>query len=453
VLDENYRQLLNTRVPYGEPLGPTSDQESARRALQSGVPIVSDVFFGQTAQQWVFNVLIPITASSGDPLVLVLTRDAANLSAALQSRQLPAGWHAALVDSNNLVISASTDTELMPGTELPLEPARANDGAEWRHEVIDGQPVVIAQSRSSLTGWRIIAWAAAETVDRPLGESLLWLAAWGVVIAATAGVVAFAIARRISQSVRGLRRDAALLGRGESVEAKTYPVTEITEVSKALAIASEQRLAAEGQVHFLMRELAHRSKNQMTVISAMAKQTARGADDVQSYVQNFEKRILGLARSTDLLLTHGMAGVLLEDLIAHQIEPFSPPTGGRVTARGPSVRLNPQAAQLLGMAFHELSTNAVKYGAFSREDGRLAVDWQLDGDAVRLVWRETVPDMAPESGRTGFGTTVLRSMVGGSLGAEVERIAHADGIEWRFTMPLSSIGPEATPPDDDEPEE
>jgi two-component sensor histidine kinase len=243
--------------------------------------------------------------------------------------------------------------------------------------------------------------------------------------------------------VRGLRRDAARLGQGESVAAKSYPVTEIAEVSQALALASEQRQAAERQVHFLMRELAHRSKNQMTVISAMAKQTARGAEDVTSYVQSFEKRIMGLARSTDLLLAHGVAGVSLMDLVSHQVAPFSPPTGNRVTITGPMVRLNAQSAQILGMAVHELSTNAVKYGAFSGDAGVLEVDWILDGTDLNFTWRETVPSLPLGSGRTGFGTTVLQSMVAGSLGAEVGRLAHADGIEWRFTIPRDAIDPAA----------
>lgn len=227
--------------------------------------------------------------------------------------------------------------------------------------------------------------------------------------------------------------------------AKAYPVAEIAEVSRALAEASSQRQAAEREVHFLMRELAHRSKNQMTVISAMAKQTARGASDIEGYVEAFERRINGLSRSTDLLLAHGRAGVLLNELIDSHIAPFGPPDATRIKLQGPTVRLNAQAAQILGMAAHELATNAVKYGAFAGEGGSLVVRWSIVDDRLDLAWRETVPGGIATSERIGFGTNVLQNMVARSLGAQVERRCHGDGIEWHFVIPLASIDPAVTP--------
>src|SRR5690606_4896788 len=120
-----------------------------------------------------------------------------------------------------------------------------------------------------------------------------------------------------------------------------------------------------------------------------AKQTARNAESVGDFVQSFEKRIFGLARSTDLLLAHGVAGIELRQLMVSQIDPFCPVDGKRVLVDGPSLRLNAQAAQILGMAAHELATNAVKYGAFSREGGRLRVTWERTDDTMHFVWRET----------------------------------------------------------------
>ena len=444
-LNSDFEQLLNTRVPYGEVLGQTSDPATAAQALDRPGATVSGLFFGKTADRWVFNVLLPVPDAERISL-LVLTQNAQNLAVALQSRELPAGWHAALVDKTNLVIAATPDANFATGSVLPIRQRQAQNPDEWQREQFDGQQVVTAEWRSALSGWRVIAWASTEAVDRPLGESLIWLAAWAVVILTMAGLIAFLIADRIARSVRGLRRDAQRLGRGEPVEAKTYPVAEIAEVSRALADASALRQAADRDVRFLMREVAHRSKNQMTVIAAMARQTARGAEDVPSYVQSFERRILGLARSTDLLLTHGRVGVALEELVESQIAPFSPPDSGRVSLAGPPVRLNMQAAQILGMAVHELSTNAAKYGAFGESGGTLTVQWSLTEDRLNFIWRETVPHGMSASERVGFGTTVLKSMVGHSLGADVERVMHANGMEWRFSVPLEAIDPEHGPP-------
>jgi two-component sensor histidine kinase len=97
------------------------------------------------------------------------------------------------------------------------------------------------------------------------------------------------------------------------------------------------------------------------------------------------------------------------------------------------------------MAAHELATNAVKYGAFRREDGRLDVSWSRNADSLDIAWRETVQNPIAPTDRKGFGTTVLESMVGRSLGAEVNRIVHPDGIEWHFVIPAAAIDPSRGP--------
>jgi two-component sensor histidine kinase len=160
---------------------------------------------------------------------------------------------------------------------------------------------------------------------------------------------------------------------------------------------------------------------------------------------------MGLARSTDLLLAHGRAGVNLRELIDQQLQPFLPPGEGRVQLSGPSLRINPQGAQILGMALHEMATNATRYGAFADPAGTLSLTWGLNGDKLHMRWRETLSTSLVDSTRSGFGNIVLRSMVGGSLGAEVDRHAHDDGVEWVFRVPLSALDPAfaASRPDED----
>lgn len=449
-VNEDLQQVLNTRVAFGTELPVTSDPETARRALERGVATSSGLFFGQVAQRYVFNVWMPVSEAPGVPLI-AMTQNAGNLVPALQSRQLPTGWHAALVDTDNRIIAATPDAGLEIGAVLPVR-QRGGEGDDWAEERLNGKSVVTAEWRSGLTGWRIIAWAASTTVQRPLEESLLQLAAWGLIIAIAAGSVAFLIGQRIGASVQGLRRDAQRLGSGEMVYPRSYPVAELAEVSQALAEASRQRAAVERDNRFLMRELAHRSKNQMAVIGAMAKQTARGANDVNAYVAALERRIMGLARSTDLLLAHGRAGASLRELVDLQVGPFRP-ADGRFSVSGEDLRINPQGAQILGMALHELAANAMRYGAFAAPGGRTSLDWSREGETLRIVWREHLAGTLEPSGRTGFGTTVLRSMVGGSLGASVEHVVHADGIEWRFAIPLGALDPAfaAARPDEDRP--
>jgi two-component sensor histidine kinase len=451
-VDEQFHQLLNTRVEYGTALGPSSDPETAQRAIERNVATISPIFFGQVAQTYVFNVWLPVDDVA--PVRLVsMTQNARNLEPALQSRQLPTGWHAALVDTNNAVIAATADAGLAIGSILPIRQFREdNPGEAWTQEDFGGTPVVTAEWRSGYTGWRVIAWASSAQVQKPLQESVLQLAVWGLVIALLASGVAGIIAHRIGRSVKGLQMDAARMGRGEAVYPRTYPIAEIADVSHALADASEKRMMAERDIRFLMRELAHRSKNQMAVIAAMAKQTGRGASDIQAYIAALERRIMGLARSTDLLLAHGRAGVMLTDLIDQQLGPFRPPEADRLTIQGPVLRINPQGAQILGMALHELATNATRYGAFAEAEGRLDLTWKTTDTTLAMRWREHLGRPLVVGERTGFGTTVLRTMVGGALGAQVDRLVHADGVEWVLNVPLAALDPSFAAERPDEPQ-
>lgn len=439
-IDASGNQLLNTRIAFGDSLSRTSDYDTAQRAIERGRPTVSGLFFGKVAQTWVYNVWLPLT--DGSPVrLLALTQNARDLIPVLQSRELPQGWNAALVDGQNTIISSTTGDEFSIGDTLPMRRDPETQLPGWTEETIKNDRVVTAEWRSAITGWRIVAWASASNVKRPLGESLMQLAAWGLIIAIVASLIAFFIAQQLSRSVRGLRLDAQRLGRGEAVFERHYPVGEIDEVSKALVFASRQRQTAERDVRFLMRELAHRSKNQMAVISAMAKQTSRGATDVPSYVQALERRIMGLARSTDLLLAHGRAGVSLRELIDLQLAPFRPQDEKRVEIVGPDIRINPQGAQILGMALHELAVNATQYGAFADERGTLTFGWTERDGELAVRWRETLSRPMKASERAGFGTTVLRAMVGGALGAKVERHEHADGVEWTIDIPMTALDP------------
>lgn len=441
VINDDNSIAFTTRQPYDMPPSWTADPEAAQQALADNEVVVTDLLIGSISQQWVYNILMPIDLGQQGRKIVALNQPASTFDDTLVANRLPEGWKTALLDNDGRIIAATSGVGEVGSvfTEIDVMSRPLHYGWQ-RVETAEG-PVRLVVLRSTLTGWRSVAWAPEMVIARPMQQAMLSLALGGLVLGALVLAGLIAVSRMIGSSVRGLARDARRLGQGEVVGAKNYPVLEIASVSEALEQASRQRQASEREVNFLMREVAHRSKNQMTVITAMAKQTARGAEDVTSYVESFERRILGLARSTDLLLTQGRAGVLLGELLENQLAPFSPPDASRLALNGPVVRLNTQASQIMGMAAHELSTNAVKYGAFADEGGRLDVRWSIADDRLDFVWRETVSQKLILSERSGFGTTVLKSMVGRSLGADVERICHENGIEWRFSIPLSAIDP------------
>jgi two-component sensor histidine kinase len=448
LLDKNFMAILSTRQDYGSPPIKATDTASAQQALDSKDVVVSGLVVGKASGRKVFNVLFPVVSGELSPLVLGVSRDAASLETPLLSDKLPDGWNVAIIDQTGTIIAASESAGVAGDHFALADVSRLSTTFGFVTLKTDSDSYRAAIRQSLLTGWTLIAWAPNSVISQPLMEAVWSLAIGGLLLAAVVILVVYWVTLQIGRSVRSLEGDAKRLGTGQPVIARAYPITEIATVSEALEEASRRRQQAETEVRFLMRELAHRSKNQMTVIAAMAKQTARGADSVPEFVQNFEKRIFGLARSTDLLLANGVVGVDFRELISSQIGPFVPTDSKRLTLEGPSIRLNNQAAQILGMAAHELATNAVKYGAFQNDAGTLSITWARGDEILSFDWRERTPNFTPPSDRRGFGTAVLENMVGRSLGAAVERIVHEDGLEWRFSVPVAGIDPAKAPEDE-----
>jgi two-component sensor histidine kinase len=437
VIDRAHDQLFNTRVPFGSALGKASDPASIDLAFRNGGPLISNVFFGKTAGKWVFNVYLPITTPLGSKdYLLTLTQNAENMSKAVSKDVLSPGWNAALVDGADNVI-ASSDPNVAVGRSffMNIVPALRVGVGEATH---DGVAYRTVTEFSVLTGWKVIAWAKSADVDAPALWSYLWLSLGGILFAGIAVAGSVTIAGLLTQGIKVLARDAHLLGAGRPIAPRRHMISEIETVSTALAEAAQARRKAENEIRFLMREVAHRSKNQLTVIQSMLNQSLNAAESRVDFAEAFRKRIAGLARSTDLMIANAAQGVDFRELAQNQLQPFIPDNPNRVRLSGPPVRLDAQVSQTLGIALHELATNATKYGALGNSKGIVEVTWSIADGAFLLIWRETGADIYADAiapTRKGFGTIVLERMLGMALDAELERIMHEDGIEWRMKIP------------------
>lgn len=189
----------------------------------------------------------------------------------------------------------------------------------------------------------------------------------------------------------------------------------------------------EQQNDLLMREVNHRAKNLLTLVAAIARQTAATRPD--DFVVRFEERIRALSSSHDLLVHSGWKGVALTDLVRSQLAHFQDLLGSRITVSGAPITISPAAAQSLGIAIHELATNAGKYGALSNGDGRVDVGWALDRaeDRFSMSWVESGGPPVRQPERRGFGILAIRRMSELALEAEVGLDFDPAGIRWQLS--------------------
>jgi two-component sensor histidine kinase len=188
-----------------------------------------------------------------------------------------------------------------------------------------------------------------------------------------------------------------------------------------------------------MAEINHRSMNLLAVVQAVAHQTARTGDPA-TFVARLFDRIDGLAASQDLLIKNQWEGVDLADLVEAQLAHFEDLIGARVMLDGPPVRLTPAAAQGIGMALHELATNAGKYGALSNDDGRVHISWQFGtaNEPVFLMsWLEEGGPTVALPMRKGFGQMVIGRMVEAAVDGTAEVDYRESGFSWRLSSPLA----------------
>jgi two-component sensor histidine kinase len=197
-----------------------------------------------------------------------------------------------------------------------------------------------------------------------------------------------------------------------------------------------ERKQREEKEHLLMREVSHRAKNMLSVVNTIARQTATKAPE--DFLDRFSERIEALSANQDLLIKSEWHGVEIEDLVRAQVAPFTDLLGYRIVMRGPKLRLNATSAQAVGLALHELTTNAGKYGALSKDTGGLEIAWGTEGETFTMSWTERDgPPVSPPP-RRGFGTVVIKELAERSVDGKVELDYAPSGVTWSLTCPAAN---------------
>ena len=563
LVGRDMRQLVNTTVPFGEPLPKTAVPEPVEKAIATGEPQVTGLFVGAVGKEFLFGVVVPVEID-GVCRYALFTPDQYGLTRLFAANEPPTGWHAVVSDAADHIIARSKQEDALIGQELP--PSQQHRPGPVIFEFIDaeGRSSLQAYARSELTGWRTSVWAPSSLLDAPVRAQWGTLSVMALLAITLVVPLALWLGRIIARSVAQAARGAIALGEGGSIPLGGTPVAEVDILMAHLREAAARRQAAddllreseatframfdvssvgkieiepgtgrflranasmckflgysqaellarslfdvthpedrgyvrescrrlaagesavfdveeryirkdgtivwarttvnvirdasgrplrntavvldfterkarEEKEHLLMREINHRAKNMLSVVHSIAQQTA--AQNPKDFVESFSNRIQALSANQDLLVRNEWNGVEIEDLGRAQLAHYADLIGSRIAIQGPKLCLNPASAQAVGLALHELATNAGKYGALSTGTGRVDISWGTDGDTFTISWteHEGPPVSAPR--RRGFGTIVMKAMAERSVDGTVDLDYAPSGLTWHLTCPAGN---------------
>jgi PAS domain S-box-containing protein len=207
---------------------------------------------------------------------------------------------------------------------------------------------------------------------------------------------------------------------------------------------TERRQAAQRQ-QLLINELNHRVKNTLATVQSIAAQTLRSAPDLPSAREAFEARLMALSAAHDLLTAESWRGARITDVVASAMAPFETRNRPQIIHSGPPVWLAAHRALALGLALHELATNAAKYGALSVPDGRVTIRWSVSGGELRLLWIEDGGPPVVTPAHSGFGTRLLQRSLAHELHGDVAFTFAPEGVRCEIRCEVEEVRAAADP--------
>lgn len=188
----------------------------------------------------------------------------------------------------------------------------------------------------------------------------------------------------------------------------------------------------EARLRLITEELNHRVRNMLAMIKSMVRMTARSADDIQLFARSLEGRVGALSRTQDLLVGDPSSAMMPSAILGAELSAFEGIEDQvRISVEGES-ELTASAGQGLALVFHELLTNAFKYGALSSEQGSVQVSFDCQDDIVEIVWTERGGPPVAERRRTGFGSTLISKAL--AADGTTEQTFSPEGLECRITL-------------------
>ena len=444
LLDRTGQQVMSTFIPPGQALPKRADMTVFEDVFK-GTTTVTNVFEGTVVKRPIVAIAVPVMRDGQVALLLSAVIYPERFLGLFSKAHINPNWAAAVVDRKGQFVSRNLLPEQFIG-----QPARPELGAVARgtaaigafdNTTHEGVATGNSFSRSELTGWTSVVSVPSAVLAEPLHRALRWVVGGGLALALVSIGIASLLARRIARSVEAFSAAASALVEGNPLPATPAYISELAEVRAAFEItegAVAARKRADEHVRFLLQELTHRSKNLLGVIQAVATRTARSAGSLDDFQIAFSNRLQGLAVSHDLLVKEDWQGASIDSLVTEHLAPFVDKASTRIEVDSPEFFLTAAAAQAIGLALHELATNANKYGALSGDAGKVTVICRVAVDEpdrpLRMQWIESGGPAVQAPTRTGFGRVVIEQMVASVVGGPAVLDYDPAGFRWTLLI-------------------
>ncbi|WP_312895248.1 sensor histidine kinase [Microvirga sp.] len=442
VRDENGQQLLNTRTPRGARL-PAFRGRGDPVIFTEGRSYTSDLIWAPVTNQWAVTLSVPVRV----PAVTGKVRFALTTGVpAAYFRKLlddvPQGWIAAINDREGKILARSKAHDQSVGKSMArsgweiTKDVPPGQGGLWQDVyTLEGTKVVGAYYRMESTGWLIGVSALPEVYEAPRRNII----AIGLTLLVMALLLALALAslmgQRITKAIAVLQVKAAAMRDMKVIDVPNTSLDEVNTVAAIMRNTAQILRKRQDQQTILIQELNHRVKNTLATIQAISRMTIRSSHDMAAFEEVFSARLLALSGTHNLLTETAWSGVELRELLTKELEPFR--GGPHLLLSGPAVTLTSKVAIALGMAIHEMATNATKHGALQASGGSVRISWSVADGILALKWQERCGHPIVPPSRQGFGSRLIQQTIVRELQGTVDMIYNNDGLHATFTIRLS----------------
>jgi two-component sensor histidine kinase len=450
LIARDMQQIANTNAEIDAPLPMARATEEVTQVFKTGQTITTNFGTRAVSGETQFTILAPVRHEGEVRYVLGYAPPKDAIQSIVTQTYRPEGWLAAVLDRNGTIVARSHDYEEFfgrPATAGFIERIAPGSGSTQSTD-LQGRVSTTAW-RTAKIGWKVVVWAPKDVLEQRTVYIVRGLALAAFAALLTSLVASWLASRLIRGPAQRLVQAAQSLGEGQKVQFAPTGMKEANAIGASLSEASElilrresDLIASQAHTNLIMRELSHRSKNLLALVQAIARQSARASTNFAEFQPRFIERLQSLAMSHDLLVKTDWTSVPIRDLIAVQMRTFIDKPDQRLKLTGDHLMLKPEAAQNLGMVFHELGSNAVKHGSLSTPNGVVHVEWRVDNATppmLTLRWKESGGPAVSVPTSRGFGTIIIEKLIPQSLNGEAHMSWNEGGFSWTLHAPIDSV--------------